>query len=67
MAPADDADQTAPGTTGAQEKQAITEAKIERKHEAFDPGASQLGTDDEAGAPPDADGMAQARKAPKPA
>ncbi len=54
------------GAEGAQLKQSITEDKSDRKKEAFDPGASMLGTDNEAGAMPDPDGMAQARKAPKP-
>ncbi len=56
------------GAEGAQIKRDITEAKqaAHTKEEAFDPGASQLGTDNEAGSPPDHDEMAQARKAPKP-
>ena len=54
------------GAEGAQLKQTITADKIDKKVEAFDPGASMLGTDNEAGAMPDPDGMAEARKAPKP-
>ena len=54
------------GAEGAQLKQTITTDKIDKKTEAFDPGASMLGTDNEAGAMPDPDGMAEARKAPKP-
>ena len=62
-----DADRLNPeGAEGAQLKQTITDDKIERKTEAFDPGASMLGTDNEAGAMPDPDGMAEARNAPKP-
>ncbi len=55
------------GAEGAQLKQAITADKIDKKTEEFDPGASMLGTDNEAGAMPDPDGMAQARKASEPA
>ncbi len=54
------------GAEGAQLKQAITAEKIDKKTEAFDPGASMLGTDNEAGAMPDPDEMAQARAATKP-
>ena len=58
------------GAEGAQLKQRITEKKRAdprgQKDEMFDPGASMLGTDNEAGAPPDHDGMAEARRAPKP-
>lgn len=54
------------GAEGAQLKQKITNDKADVKTEKFDPGMSMLGTDNEAGAMPDADGMAQARKAPKP-
>lgn len=54
------------GAEGAQLKQKITDGKLDEKAEPFDPGASMLGTDNEAGAPPDHDEMAQARKAPKP-
>lgn len=54
------------GAEGAQLKQAITAEKIDKKTEEFDPGASMLGTDNEAGAMPDPDGMAQARAAAKP-
>ena len=59
---------TPTGAEGTQIKRDITEAKVaaHTKEELFDPGASQLGTDNEAGAPPDHDGMAEARKAPKP-
>lgn len=54
------------GAEGAQLKQKITNEKIEAKAEKFDPGMAMLGTDNEAGAMPDAEGMALARKAPKP-
>lgn len=54
------------GAEGTQLKQKITDEKIDKKTEAFDPGAAMLGTDNEAGAMPDPDGMAEARKAPKP-
>ena len=54
------------GAEGAQLKQKITNDKADAKTETFDPGMSMLGTDNEAGAMPAADGMAQARKAPKP-
>lgn len=54
------------GAEGAQLKQAITAAKIDKKTEPFDPGAAMLGTDNEAGAMPDPDGMAEARAAAKP-
>lgn len=57
---------TPSGAEGAQIKQRITDAKNQQKYEEFDPGASMLGTDNEAGAMPDPDGMAQARKAPQP-
>ena len=60
-------DQLTPiGSEGAELKRDITADKFDKKKEPFDPGASMLGTDNEAGAPPDPDGMAQARKAPKP-
>lgn len=51
---------------GARVKQKITEDKQDVKQEPFDPGASMLGTDDEAGSPTDQDEMAQARRAPPP-
>ncbi len=54
------------GAEGAQLKQKITDDKSDKKAERFDPGASMLGTDNEAGAPPDKDEMAQARNAPQP-
>ena len=54
------------GAEGAQLKQKITDDKAAAKTEKFDPGMSMLGTDNEAGAMPDAEGMAEARKAPKP-
>ena len=54
------------GAEGARLKQKITDAKLDEKEEKFDPGMSMLGTDNEAGAMPDAEGMAQARKAPQP-
>ena len=66
MTPQDEPGLNPVGAEGAQIKQSITDAKINQKTEPFDPGASQLGTDNEAGALPDPDGMAQARKAPKP-
>ena len=66
MAPQDEPGLNPVGAGGAQIKQSITEAKSKQKTEAFDPGASQLGTDNEAGAEPDPDGMATARNAPKP-
>ena len=62
-------DETKPiGAEGAQIKGDITKAKQNdgSKTEAFDPGASMLGTDNEAGAAPDHDGMAEARNAPPP-
>ena len=62
----DDNQLTPVGAEGAQLKQKITEAKADRKTEPFDPGASMLGTDNEAGSEIDADEMAQARKAPPP-
>ena len=54
------------GADGARLKQTITDEKFDRKKEPFDPGAAMLGTDSEAGSAPDADEMAQARKAPPP-
>ena len=54
------------GAEGAQLKQKITDGKFDRKKEPFDPGASMLGTDNEAGSATDADEMSQARKAPPP-
>ena len=66
MAPQDEPGLNPVGAEGAQIKHAITDAKINQKAEKFDPGASMLGTDNEAGALPDPDGMAQARNAPKP-
>lgn len=54
------------GAEGARLKQEIADSKKDKKTEAFDPGASMLGTDNEAGAPPDSDGMAEARNAPPP-
>ena len=56
------------GADGAQIKRDITKEKQETKTktEAFDPGASMLGTDNEAGSAPDHDGMAEARNAPPP-
>ncbi len=54
------------GAKGAQLKQKITEEKIEAKTEMFDPGMAMLGTDDETSWSTDPEGMAQARKAPKP-
>ena len=62
-------DETKPvGAEGAQIKQQITDEKRQAgsKTEAFDPGASMLGTDNEAGSAPDHDGMAEARNAPPP-
>ena len=49
------------GAEGAQLKQKITDEKKDAKTEDFDPGASMLGTDNEAGSAPDHDGMAEAR------
>lgn len=54
------------GAEGAQLKKKITDDKIEAKTETFDPGLAMLGTDNEAGAMPDPDGMAVARKAAQP-
>ena len=54
------------GAEGAQLKQKITDDKGDAQTEDVDLGASMLGTDNEAGAMPDKDGMAQARKAPQP-
>lgn len=54
------------GAEGAQLKQQITEDKYNKKTEPFDPGASMLGTDNEAGSGVDVDEMAQARNAPPP-
>ncbi len=62
----DDNQLTPVGAEGAQLKQQITEAKADQKTEPFDPGASMLGTDNEAGSEIDPDEMAQARKAPPP-
>lgn len=55
------------GAEGAQLKQKITEDKSDKKKEPFDPGASMLGTDNEAGSDIDAEEMAIARNAPPPA
>ena len=54
------------GSEGARLKQKIRDDKADEKTEAFDPGMSMLGTDNEAGAMPDTEGMAEARKAPPP-
>lgn len=54
------------GSEGAQLKQKITEEKGGELGKAFDPGASMLGTDNEAGSVPDKDEMATARNAPPP-
>lgn len=62
----DEAGLTPVGAEGAQLKRKILDDKAEHKKEPFDPGASMLGTDNEAGAPIDPDEMAQARNAPKP-
>ena len=59
-------DLTPAGAEGARLKQQITDDKADAKTEDVDLGASMLGTDNEAGAMPDQDGMAQARKAPQP-
>lgn len=64
MAGHDEGGLTPKGAEGTQLKQKLTDAD-RGKSESFDPGASMLGTDNEAGAPPDAAGMEQARKAPK--
>lgn len=61
----DEAGLTPIGAEGAQLKQKITDEKIEKKTERFDPGAATLGTDNEAGAAVDPEGMALSRKAPK--
>lgn len=54
------------GEEGPQLKRRIADDKREDKDEPFDYGASMLGTDNEAGSEPDHEGMAEARKAPKP-
>ena len=54
------------GSEGAQLKQKITEEKGGDLGQTFDPGASMLGTDNEAGSIPDKDEMATARNAPPP-
>ena len=66
MAGDDENGVTQRGAEGAQIKRRINDAKNDRKTEPFDPGASMLGTDNEAGTTPDHEGMAEARKAPKP-
>ena len=66
MAGHDENGLTPRGAEGAQIKRRINDAKNDRKTEPFDPGASMLGTDNEAGTTPDHEGMAEARKAPKP-
>lgn len=55
------------GEQGAQLKQKIEDQKPGDQKGLFDPGASMLGTDNEAGSAPDPDGMAEARNAPPPA
>ncbi len=54
------------GAEGLKIKQRTADAKADVKTEQVDLGASPLGTDNEAGAPPDAGGMATARNAPQP-
>lgn len=54
------------GEQGAQLKRRIEDAKPGDEKGKFDPGASMLGTDNEAGSAPDAEGMAEAREAPQP-
>lgn len=54
------------GAEGAQLKQKITQTKGGDQGKTFDPGASMLGTDNEAGTTPDKDEMAAARNAPPP-
>ncbi len=66
MAEQDETGLTPIGEQGLQIKQRIADGKVDKKTEAFDPGASMLGTDNETGAMPDPEGMAEARKAPKP-
>ena len=66
MANQDEDGLTPKGAEGAQLKDKITNEKKGEHAGLFDPGASMLGTDNEAGAPPDEDGMDQARKAPQP-
>lgn len=54
------------GGEGVRIKEEIRRDKLDKKTEEFDPGASMLGTDNEAGSAPDHDGMAEARRAPPP-
>ena len=54
------------GADGLELKEQIRREKGDKKTESFDPGASMLGTDNEAGSGPDHEGMAQARNAPPP-
>lgn len=54
------------GSEGALIKKKIRDDKADEKTEVFDPGMSMLGTDNEAGAMPNPEGMAEARKAPRP-
>lgn len=54
------------GGEGVRIKEEIRRDKLDKKTEEFDPGASMLGTDNEAGSEPDHDGMAEARRAPPP-
>lgn len=54
------------GAEGAQLKQKLIHDKEGDVGKAFDPGASMLGTDNEAGSVPDKDEMATARNAPPP-
>lgn len=54
------------GAEGLQIKEDIRKDKTDAKTETFDPGASMLGTDNEAGSAPDHEGMAEARNAPPP-
>lgn len=66
MTEVDEAGLAPTGAEGAKLKQKITDDKINARTEQFDPGMAMLGTDNEAGAMPDPNGMAQARKAPQP-
>lgn len=66
MAQADEGGLRPIGEQGAELKKRIEDAKPGDEKGKFDPGASMLGTDNEAGSAPDPDGMAEARKAPPP-
>ena len=66
MTKQDEAGLAPKGAEGARLKDKITREKEGEHAELFDPGASMLGTDNEAGTTPDKDEMEQARKAPQP-